>query len=43
MILTKPNNRKLWEVRSCEGFNVGSAFHHHRCYQLVDKDTKYTL
>ena len=40
LILTKPATRKSWDFRSKQGFYMGPALDHYRCYKLVKSETK---
>jgi hypothetical protein len=40
LIHTKPATRKSWDFRSKQGFYMGPALDHYRCYKLVKSETK---
>jgi hypothetical protein len=40
IIHNKPNKRASWAFRGRDGFNIGPALSHYRCFQVVDADTK---
>jgi hypothetical protein len=39
-IHTKPAMGKSWDYRAKQGFYVGPALDHYRCYKLVKSETK---
>ena len=43
LIHNKPSTRASWAFRARDGFYVGHALQHYRCFQVVDTTTKYTL
>jgi hypothetical protein len=40
IIHNKPNKRASWAFRGRDGFNIGPALSHYRCFEVVDSDTK---
>jgi hypothetical protein len=40
LIHAKPATCKLWDYRAKQGFYVGPALNHYRCYKLVKLETK---
>jgi hypothetical protein len=40
LIHDKPATRKSWDYRAKEGFYIGPALDHYRCYKLVKLETK---
>jgi hypothetical protein len=40
IIHNKPNKRASWAFRGHDGFNIGPALSHYRCFQVVDANTK---
>jgi hypothetical protein len=40
LIHAKPSTRPSWDYRAKQGFYVGPALNHYRCYELVKSDTK---
>ena len=42
-IQNKPKTRKSWDFRACDGFNIGPAFHHYRCFHIMENTTKALL
>jgi hypothetical protein len=40
LINTKPAMRKSWDYRAKQGFYIGPALDHYRCYKLVKSETK---
>jgi hypothetical protein len=40
LIHAKPSVRQSWDYRAKQGFYVGPALNHYRCYELVKSDTK---
>jgi hypothetical protein len=40
LIHAKPSTRRSWDYRAKQGFYVGPALDHYRCYELVKSDTK---
>ena len=40
LIHAKPRKRRSWDYRAKQGFYVGPALDHYRCYKLVKSDTK---
>eukprot|EP00804_Cyclotella_cryptica_P029094 CCRYP_005281-RA/>CCRYP_005281-RA protein AED:0.19 eAED:0.20 QI:0/0/0/0.71/0.16/0/7/0/1210 len=40
IIHNKPNKRLSWAFRGREGFSIGPALEHYRCFQVVDSLTK---
>ena len=43
LIHNKPSTRATWDFRSRDGFNIGYAPEHYRCFHLVDKLTKASV
>ena len=39
-IHNKPGTRKSWDLRTCDGFSIGSALNHNQCHKVVDTTTK---
>ncbi len=39
-IHAKPGTRRSWEYRAKQGFYMGPALKHYRCYELVKSETK---
>jgi hypothetical protein len=40
LIHAKPSTRCSWDYRAKQGFYVGPALNHYRCYELVKLETK---
>ena len=40
LIHAKPSSCRSWDYRAKQGFYVGPALDHYRCYDLVKSDTK---
>jgi hypothetical protein len=40
LIHAKPGTRRSWDYRAKQGFYVGPALNHYRCYKLVKSETK---
>jgi hypothetical protein len=40
LIHAKPGTRWSWDYRAKQGFYVGPALDHYRCYELVKSETK---
>ena len=40
LIHAKPATRRSWDFRTNDGFYVGPALHHYRCYTLLKRDTR---
>ena len=40
LIHAKPVTRKSWNYRAKQGFYVGPALDHYKCYKLVKSETK---
>ena len=40
LIYAKPSTRCSWDYRAKQGFYVGPALNHYRCYELVKSETK---
>jgi len=40
LIHAKPSTRRSWDYRAKQGFYVGPALDHYRCYELVKSDKK---
>jgi hypothetical protein len=40
LIHTKSGTRRSWDYRAKQGFYVGPALDHYRCYELVKSETK---
>ena len=36
----KSDNRRTWDPHSCDGWNVGTAMDHHRCFRVLIKNTR---
>ena len=43
LIHNKPGTRKSWDFRGRDGFNIGVALKHYRCFHVVDRETKALL
>jgi len=43
LIHNKPSTRKTWDQRGRDGFSLGPALQHYRCYTVADKKTKATI
>jgi hypothetical protein len=43
LIHNKPSTRKSWDQRARDGFSLGPAMDHYRCYTVADKKTKATV
>ena len=43
IIHNKSNKQKSWDQHVHEGFNVGPALKHYRCFQAIDRKTKQLL
>eukprot|EP00804_Cyclotella_cryptica_P028768 CCRYP_018720-RA/>CCRYP_018720-RA protein AED:0.37 eAED:0.37 QI:0/0/0/1/0/0.25/4/0/1148 len=42
LIHSKATTRRSWDYRSHEGFYVGPALHHYRCYRVLNKESRST-
>jgi hypothetical protein len=40
LIHSKATTRRSWDYRSHEGFYVGPALHHYRCYRVLNKESR---
>eukprot|EP00804_Cyclotella_cryptica_P005045 CCRYP_017574-RA/>CCRYP_017574-RA protein AED:0.36 eAED:0.36 QI:0/0/0/1/1/1/3/0/447 len=40
LIHSKATTRRSWDYRSHEGFYVGPALHHYRCYRVLNKELR---
>jgi hypothetical protein len=40
LIHAKPGTRRSWDYRAKQGFYIGSALDHYRCFELVKSETK---
>ena len=36
----KADKRRTWDTHSCDGWNVGTAMDHHRCFRVWIKNTR---
>jgi hypothetical protein len=43
LIHAKPSTHRSWDYRAKQGFYVGPALNHYRCYELVKSDTKQNI
>ncbi len=43
IIHTKPVMRRSWDNREKQGFYVGPALDHYRCYELVKSEMKHKV
>jgi hypothetical protein len=43
LIHSKPDKRKSWDFRARDGYNIGPALEHYRCYRAIDAKTKAEL
>ena len=39
----QPDKRKSWDFRARDGYNIGPALEHYRCYRAIDAKTKAKL
>jgi hypothetical protein len=39
----KPATRRSWDFRGKDGFYIGPALHHYRCFHLLKADTGHTM
>ena len=43
IVHSKPDKRKSWDQRGREGYILGPAIHHYRCWTLLDASTKAVI
>ena len=43
IIHTKPTLRRSWDYRGQDGFNVGPALSHYRCYRVLTKESRAVI